>query len=157
MVEATFVMLAFPLLAEANGNGTSRGKVPIEQVASDEKLMRRLRPNRVFSHKKKLFTTRLRGKKIRQSVGDSGWCDWATEDTCYDKDLNFVSCVAYEHGGCPCPAGEFKCDASWDSPGWCTQCFDGDWNIVSCAASAGGDPCKRESLKANSHKVEMND
>lgn len=81
-------------------------------------------------------------------------CNWESEETCYDDIGNFVECVPHADGGCPCPEGQEKCDASKGDSGYCIEheyccdwdsedtCYDDNWNVVGCVPYAdGGCPC----------------
>jgi len=80
------------------------------------------------------------------------YCDWETDETCYDKDWTVTSCAKISSGGCPCSEGEEKCGAFDGYAGRCEKvccdwetdetCYDKDWTVTSCAKlSDGGCPC----------------
>ncbi len=65
------------------------------------------------------------------------YCDPKTEETCYDEWYKAVSCSLISEGGCPCPEGQFRCNADLANGcvGWCTDlCCD--WaNEYACTDS----------------------
>ena len=80
------------------------------------------------------------------------YCDPKTEETCYDKWYNAVSCSLISEGGCPCPSGQFRCDADLANGcvGWCTEvCCDWTneyacWDLKECAKYEDGCPCHKD-------------
>jgi hypothetical protein len=76
------------------------------------------------------------------------FCNPKIEETCYDEWGKAVSCSLISEGGCPCPTGQFRCDADLANGcvGYCTDvCCDLN-NEYACRGSSKecvklGDPC----------------